>query len=156
MSDLAVRWVAVAPSAWQRRLRCFAFALSAGVLASLPVVHLFDSPAGALAAGAVALLGVAAVMGLRAPQPARFAWSVASNGDIAVRYDDRVFRDAVVVFVSPAFIVLRVGRRSLEIWRDATPIEAFRRLSVALRWRARRGAGATLTVIKPSDAAERT
>jgi hypothetical protein len=46
--------------------------------------------------------------------------------------------DAAAVFVSPRFIVLRAGGGTLEIWRDATPIEAFRRLSVAVRWQARR------------------
>jgi hypothetical protein len=47
-------------------------------------------------------------------------------------------RDAAVIFASPAFVVLGAGRRSLEIWRDATPIPAFRRLSVAARWRVQR------------------
>jgi hypothetical protein len=38
------------------------------------------------------------------------------------------------VYVGAHWVVLRAGRLRLAIWRDALPLAAFRRLSVAARW----------------------
>ena len=139
MSELAVRWVAVAPSVRQRRLRNLAIAITAGVLAALLVVHVSGAIAGALWAGLTFSLGAAAALVRRPPRPAdERQWSIAADGRVAVRLGDQMWPDVPPVFVSSAFIVLRTGRRTLEIWCEATPIEAFRRLSVAVRWPARR------------------
>jgi hypothetical protein len=143
VSDLAVSWVAVAPSAWRRRLRCGAIAAVGAVTVATVAVRLTGSGtlAAVVAAGfALLLVGVFARIDSFARDDR--AWSLTADGRIVVRGDDATCRDAAIVYVSPFLIVLRAGWRSLEIWRDATPIPAFRRLSVAARWHVPRDSGA--------------
>jgi len=70
-------------------------------------------------------------------------------------HDGRVSNGVAADFVSSFLIVLRDGRRTLEVWRDATPPAAFRRLSVALRWRVVRNVYVDAAQYR-TDAAHRT
>ena len=113
-----------------------ALALTSGVGVALPVMLSLGSPtAAALVAGAATCAAVVAGRGLAERQP-RADWCVRADGSVWVQWEsggghsDRV----TAVFVSSGLIVLRDGARTLEVWRDATPAPAFRRLSVAIRW----------------------
>jgi hypothetical protein len=134
VSNLAVSWVAVAPSAWRRRLRCVALALAPSSLIASTLVLASGSDLFAGCAGAVAALAGAALAWAWSDRPGTSVWSIGSDGCIAIRRQDEICRGAAVVFASPMFVVLRADRRTLEIWRDVTPVPAFRRLSVAVRW----------------------
>jgi hypothetical protein len=58
---------------------------------------------------------------------------------VFVRWDhSQAATDASADFVCSFLIVLRHETRKLAIWRDATPVRAFRRLSIAVRWRVQR------------------
>jgi hypothetical protein len=82
---------------------------------------------------------------------------VAPDGCVSVRWDRSadVSTQVGAVFVSSFLIVLREGRRSLEVWCDAAPAEEFRRLAVALRWRTTRDKSVVGSSDRP-HAADRT
>jgi len=133
VSDLSVSWIAVSRSAWRQRLKVAALAVSVGVVAALILVLLLDSQPLALAGGGCALL---AALSLRPRDPlAGHDWRISGSGRVLIRWNGaEPAVDATPAFISSFLIVLRQGRRTLEIWRDAAPPQAFRRLSVAVRW----------------------
>jgi hypothetical protein len=161
VSDLAVSWVALAPSAWQRWLRRGALALSSAVIILLLVVHGADAPR-VVAAAAAGLLFLAAVAWFvsrakrGAGQRDAAEWRIDGDGHVSIRAAGQDGRAASVIFASPIVVVLRAGRRNVEIWRDAAPAVAFRRLSVAARWSLPRTGGAKLTAVKDAHVSERT
>jgi len=118
------------------RLRLAALVLSSGVGAALIVALWLGSETTAALAG-VAAMGAAALAGRKvAVRQPTASWCVRGDGRVSVRWGRRAAcSDGVsAVFVSSGLIVLRDGMRTLEVWRDATPSKAFRRLSVAIRW----------------------
>jgi len=140
VSDLSVSWLGVSRSAWRQRLEVGALALTAGVATALTLVVWLSSEPIATIGGAGAML-LATLTGRRLLRPQRGGhWSVRADGVVAIWWDEgrQVSNGVAVAFVSSFLIVLRDGRRTLEVWRDATPPVAFRRLSVALRWRVAR------------------
>jgi len=154
VSDISTHWIAASRSAWRQRLRLAALALTAGVVAAVLLVLLSGSEAFAAMGGACAMC-VAALLGRasRAPKNDR-SWRVRPDGRVSVRWDSSGTdsSEASAVFVSSFLIVLRRDRRSLEVWRDATPATAFRRLAVAARWRVERAA----PVVDLTHGADRT
>jgi len=133
VSDLSVSWIAVSRSAWRQRLEVAARALTVGVVAALVLVLLFDSELLALTGGGCALL--AALWRRSRVRLASHEWRISGSGRVLLRWNGaEPAVDASPTFVSSFLIVLRQGRRTLEIWRDAAPPQAFRRLSVAVRW----------------------
>jgi len=133
VSDISISWLAVSRSAWRQRLRVAALALAVGVVAALILVLLLDSEPLALAGGGCALL---AALSLRSRGVlAGHDWRISAFGRVLIRWNGaEPAVDATPTFISSFLIVLRQGRRTLEIWRDAAPPQAFRRLSVAVRW----------------------
>jgi len=110
--------------------------LTSGVGAALPVV-LWSGSAIAAAVAGVAAMCIAALTGRRfVAAHASGSWCVRPDGTVSVRWDGggKVSDGATAAFVSSFLIVLRDGRRKLEVWRDATPATAFRRLAVSIRW----------------------
>jgi len=154
VSDIATNWIAVSRSAWRQRLRLGALALTAGVAAAVLLVHLSGSRAFAALGGACAICAAALLGRARGAPECERSWRIGRDGRVSVRWDrsgaDR--SEASAVFVSSFLIVLRHDRRSLEIWRDATPATAFRRLAVAARWRVERAA----PVVDLTHGADRT
>jgi len=99
------------------------------------LVLLFDAELLALAGGGCALL--AALWRRSGARLAGHDWRISGSGRVLVRWNGaEPAVDASPTFISSFLIVLRQGRRTLEIWRDAAPPQAFRRLNVAVRWRA--------------------
>jgi hypothetical protein len=139
VSDISVSWLGVSRSALRQRLEVGALALTAGVATAITLVVWLGSEPIATIGGAGAMF-LAALTARWLVRPQRGGhWSVRANGAVAIWWDDRQVSNRVAAaFASSFLIVLRDGRRTLEVWRDATPPVAFRRLSVALRWRVAR------------------
>jgi hypothetical protein len=146
VSEIAVAWVAVRPSPWQRRLRLASRALAAATVALLATIWLTEAQAYAWSAAAIAASLAAAAPQRGAPPALR--WRIDGEGRLAVLVDGAEYA-ASAAFVSPLLIVLRYGRRPLGIWRDAAPTAAFRRLSAAARWRIERRPAAELESSRP-------
>jgi len=136
VSDISVSWLAVSRSAWRQRLKVAALTLTAGVATALALVLCLGSEAVATIGGAGAACLAMLTARRAAPRQPAAQWCVRADGGISIRWGDGQLSHGVVAsYVSSFLIVLRDGRRTLEVWRDATPPAAFRRLSVALRWR---------------------
>jgi len=142
VSDISVSWLAVSRSSWRQRLQVVALALTAAVATAVVLVLWLGSEPVATIGGAGAAC-LATLTARRAVRPQRAGdWCIRADGGISIRWDgdDQVVNGVAADYVSSFLIVLRDGRRTLEVWRDATPSAAFRRLSVALRWRVARNA----------------
>lgn len=139
MSDISVSWIVISRSPLRERLQAGALGLTAGVIAALVLALWFRSEAAAVAGGLAAAC-TAVLMGrsfARARDPG--TWCVRPDGSVSIRWGAGGASDDVkAAFVSSFLIVLRHGTRTLEVWRDATPAAAFRRLSVAIHWRVAR------------------
>jgi hypothetical protein len=137
-------------------LYCTALCVSAGSLVAPAIAHLAGSELLAAGASAGVMLAVARLAWGAVPPAEVREWCVGADGAIAVRCNGEIWRDVPVVFTSTMLIVLQHGNRKLGIWRDATPFPAFRRLSVAARWRTPHRGPPFLTGINQADASERT
>ena len=114
--------------------------LTAAVAAATSLVLLLDSYAIAGAGAVVAALAAALAQSTARKPTLERSWSVGPDGRVWVWWDaSAIPREASAVFISPYLVVLGQGRRKLQIWRDAAPATAFRRLSAAARWRVRQG-----------------
>jgi hypothetical protein len=154
VSEISVSWIVVCRSAWRQRLHAAALGLSAGVVVAMLLVLATENGIVAAAGGALALL-VGTAAGLRHRPPSGARWSVGPDGRVLVQWDGAAAAvEAAPAFVSTFLIVLAQRTRRLEVWRDAAPACAFRRLSAAVRWRAPRRV--TLEGSVRPDGADRT
>jgi hypothetical protein len=142
VSDISVSWLAVSGSAWRQRLQVAALGLTAGVATGVAIVLWLGSEPVAMIGGAAAICTAMltarfVVRGQRAGH-----WCIRADGGISIRWDGdhQLSNGVAAAYASSFLIVLQDGRRTLEVWRDATSPTAFRRLSVALRWRVARNA----------------
>jgi hypothetical protein len=137
VSDISVNWIAVARSAWRRRLQWAALTLTAGVATTCLLVLVLASPEMALTGGLLAMSFGALAMHWIPERITAHAWCINPDGGVSIRWAAGAEPTGEVdaAFVSSFLVVLRQGRRTLQVWRDATPAPAFRRLAVAVRWR---------------------
>jgi hypothetical protein len=156
VSDISVSWLAVSRSAWRQRLLQGALGLTAGVAAALPLVLWLGSEAvAAIGGGGATCVGALVGRNLISAKSAG-SWCLRHDGSVSIRWAraTEAVDGASAVLVSSFLIVLRHGARTLEVWRDATPSTAFRRLSVAVRWHVARK-GSVHSADRP-DGAHRT
>jgi hypothetical protein len=156
VSDISVNWIAVTRSARRQHLRWAALALTAGVACACALVLVLDSHEMALIGGLLAMSLAALVLHVIPESVMTHCWCVNHDGRVSIRWavGAETSDEVNPAFVSSFLVVLRQGRRTLQVWRDATPAPAFRRLAVAVRWRVARDfsvADGDLT-----DAADRT
>jgi len=138
------------------RLRWVAVMLTSAVAAALPVVLWSGSGAAAAVAG-VAAMCIAALKSRKfAAAQSGGSWCVRPDGTVCARWGvgGDVSDGVTAAFISSFLVVLRDGRRTLEVWRDATTPTAFRRLSVSIRWNV--GARNSLFSVDQPDGADRT
>ena len=129
--------------------------LTAAVAAATSLVLLLDSAAIAFAGAVVAALAAALAQSVAGKPAVERSWSVGPDGRVWVWWDAAATpREANAAFVSTYLIVLGQDRRRLQIWRDAAPETAFRRLSAAVRWGARPDSSDAST--RQLDATDRT
>jgi hypothetical protein len=135
----------------RHHLLSVALSVTFGIAAAIVLILLVQLRSLAFAGGAVAA-GATWLAARRRIAPAdNRHWSIDRDGRALVRQADVVV-EATVLFSSSFLIVLRHGKQTLEVWRDATPPTAFRRLAVAARWRIARVA----SDVDPDHAADRT
>jgi hypothetical protein len=157
MTAAGLAWISLAPSRMRRAWLRAAAGLSGLLALTLSAAALIEPTVGLLAGTAAAAAAVLLAGWAAQATPPAVSLSIDAGGALWLRHGAT---DAAAVPVKPVFasdrlVTLRSGRRTMAVWRDSLPPDAYRRLCAHVRWHVPRGGQAAPGATRPVEASNR-